>query len=56
MTRAHIVTPDGRRLGRDEIEARIAVALAEAQSVLAPGILASLIANLVEQHEQRARG
>jgi hypothetical protein len=56
MNRAHIVTPDGHRLGREELEARIAIALAEAQSVLAPGILSSLISNLVAQHEQRSRG
>lgn len=50
MTRAHIVNEHGQRLGRAELEARIAAALAEAQRVLAPGILSSLVEDLVAQH------
>jgi hypothetical protein len=53
MTRAHIVNERGQRLGRAELEARIAAALDEAQRVLSPGILSSLVEDLVARHTRQ---
>ncbi len=50
--KAYIVNTQGQRLGREEMEVRIACALAEAQDVLTPGILAGLIADLVKRNAQ----
>ena len=55
MRRAHIVNERGDHLGREELEARIAAAFADAQRVLAPGIPSSLVADLVARHRHEAR-
>ncbi len=55
MSKAYIVNAHGQRLGRAELEARIASALAEAETVLAPGILAELISDLSKRTAQASR-